>query len=504
MVKKSASLAGRGVEILFGEARPEGEDLASEASAPSSFSAEGDALPQEEAVMGGEEELDAEWVAMLEAEAEAATAEVEGEVPTAQPAAGPQAPQAVPVHAGETAGEAGLPGPSTVQPREELPPLATTPAQPVEALPPLATTPAQPEPVSGPAAGTGVAPDLGIPEGPGTYAPPGAVSAPAYPAETPPAPTYSEPSVSAVEPSAPLPPPREKTDAIERIERIRLSGTLYDTPVSGAALEELEPSGPQMPELVAQEVAEYEKDQVSRVRGEEEIVEYVGPKQRQDLWKEIVALYEEVPQVLSTHEQQPLALRLLQEAQDLLMERPRQFDVAKYKVGQVKGILERRRNIVRWTNTWAWLVFVYDLVWILIFGYAIFFFQPSFQAEALVVLWNTMLWGGVGGVINGFYGLYRHASEIQDFDKQYVMWYVAQPMIGMLLGAVVHLIIGTGFLSARGETGSGQETVVSLFPYLVACIGGFQQRFVLRLIVRVIELFTPPEAEAPPASTEQQ
>jgi hypothetical protein len=546
MVKKSASLAGRGVEILFGEGKEE-------TLVPDSGSNESRSPPlenresyPEELVTDSEEAMEPEWMAMLEEEAEAATVEVEpagvpatpvGEPSAVQPAADRGGVEPMAVYADRVTEEEALPEPGGAQPGEELPPLATTPArpagtparpagtpaQPEEELPSLATTPARPagtpaRPAGTPArpAGTPARPAgmPGQPEGtsvpaveagavPGTYAPPAAVSVPTYDTTTPPAPTYTGPPVSALEPSAPMPPPREKTDVVERIERIRLSGTLYDTPVSGTAIEELEPRGPEMADFVVEELEGFEKGQPSRVRAEEEIVDYVGPRQRQDLWTEIDELYDQVPQVLSTYEDHGQALRLLQVAQDILMEKPRQFDVAKYNVSQVRGMLERRRNITRWTNTWAWMVFVYDLLWILIFGYAVFFFRPPFESEALGVFWNTVLWGGIGGVMNGFYGLYRHASEKKDFDKQYVMWYVAQPMIGLLLGAVVHLIIGTGFLSARGEMASGQETAVSLFPYLVACIGGFQQRFVLRLIVRIIELFTPREEEPQPESTEQ-
>jgi len=536
MVKKSASLAGRGVEILFGEGKEETQVPDSGSNESRSPPLENRESYPEELVTDSEEAMEPEWMAMLEEEAEAATVEVEPAGVPAAPVGAPSVVQpaadrgGVEPMADKVTEEEALPEPGGAQPEEELPSLATTPAgpagtparpaemparlagtpaQPEEELPPLATTPAQPaETPAGPAGMPGQpegtsAPAVEAGAVPGMYAPPAAVSVPTYDTTTPPAPTYTEPPVSALEPSAPMPPPREKTDVVERIERIRLSGTLYDTPVSGTAIEELEPSGPEMADFVVEEIEGFEKGQPSRVRAEEEIIDYVGPRQRQDLWTEIDELYQEVPQVLSTYEDHAQALRLLQVAQDILMEKPRQFDVAKYNVSQVRGMLERRRNITRWTNTWAWMVFVYDLLWILIFGYAVFFFRPPFESEALGVFWNTVLWGGIGGVMNGFYGLYRHASEKKDFDKQYVMWYVAQPMIGLLLGAVVHLIIGTGFLSARGETASGQETAVSLFPYLVACIGGFQQRFVLRLIVRIIELFTPREEEPQPEPTEQ-
>jgi hypothetical protein len=82
-------------------------------------------------------------------------------------------------------------------------------------------------------------------------------------------------------------------------------------------------------------------------------------------------------------------------------------------------------------------------------------------------------------------------AKVRDFDKQYIMWYVVQPVIGLLLGALVHLVIGAGFLIARGLNQPDQAVIASLFPYAVACIVGFRQRSILEMIDRVIQVITP-------------
>ncbi len=105
-------------------------------------------------------------------------------------------------------------------------------------------------------------------------------------------------------------------------------------------------------------------------------------------------------------------------------------------------------------------------------------------------------------MIGAFYSLYWHVAKVKDFDKQYMMWYIVQPVVGLLLGALVHLLIGSGFISARGETASGAEVALSLFPYAVACIAGFRQRFILEMIDRIIQLITPsPEPRQPAEET---
>jgi len=479
MVKREASLAGRGVEILFGEKQPS-------QPRPAPTSGESSPPPRD-----AEEPMDEEWAAMLEEEAATATGSVEavpesGAPPVKEPEVSEAAPaepeakepkpdfMAVPVEKDEE---------EELISDEDLPPLATTPAQP-------AATSATPAASAKPVASASLKPASA--KGP----------------ETPPAPMYTD-AYAAPEPTAPLPPPREKPEATDPVVRAKLMGMLYSTPTVKPTDEQLAPEGPETPEFLVQEVAAYETGQPSRTREEHEVLEYVGLKQRQDLWREINELYRIVPDVLCTDANQPRALLLLQEAQDLLLEKPRQFDVARYKVGQARSIVNRRLNTSKWANTYGWGAFAYETLWIAILVLAILFSQSivtyilgltqgeqAISQEMLLALWTTMAWGGLGGVIGAFYSLYWHAAKVQDFDKQYMMWYIVQPIIGLLIGGLVHLFIGSGFIVARGETASGSETAISLFPYAVAAIAGFRQRFILEIIDRMIQLLTPAPQES--------
>jgi hypothetical protein len=281
----------------------------------------------------------------------------------------------------------------------------------------------------------------------------------------------------------------------------KLAGTLYQTQTEAPSEERLMPDGPSTAAMELTAPAEYEVGQPSRQRRERDVMSYVGVKQRQALWDEVTGLYKEIPEVLCTDELQDDALLLLRESQDILMEKPRQFDVAQYKVGQVRSILIRRKNIVRWTNTYGWGTFVYEALWIVLLGAAILFAPSvvnwvessvggSVSFVSVADLWNTAAWGSVGGVLGALYSLYWHAAKVKDFDKQYVMWYVVQPVIGVIIGALVYVIIGAGFLTLIGETSSGQQTPLQLFPYAVACIAGFRQRFILEVVDRMIQFRT--------------
>lgn len=68
----------------------------------------------------------------------------------------------------------------------------------------------------------------------------------------------------------------------------------------------------------------------------------------------------------------------------------------------------------------------------------------------------TMFAAGVGSSITTILGYLSHASENKDFDPAYTPWYVARPVMGMLLGLVFYFVIKGGlFVLTAGNTESG-------------------------------------------------
>ena len=117
------------------------------------------------------------------------------------------------------------------------------------------------------------------------------------------------------------------------------------------------------------------------------------------------------------------------------------------------------------------------------------------------------MWGGIGGVVGALYHLWWHISAEQDFDRQYLMWYLVQPIMGLVLGGIVFLLLAGGFLVLQVNlTDPNASTAARLIPYLVAVLGGFRQNFIYEQFDRVIALFTPGQPEEPgrPGSGQQQ
>ena len=268
------------------------------------------------------------------------------------------------------------------------------------------------------------------------------------------------------------------------------------------------------------EYAEERPPQISLEVSERTVLGRLGEKRQQDLFKEIDALVVEAAQVLSVDmEGLEQALSLLREARDISVETPRQFDEAEYRVAKVRAKLEQRKTSGRWSVVYGYPVLLYEVAWFLLLLASLLFdhrlaefiaditkttfsdLTVPLSLEHIFPYWNTMAWGGIGGVVGALYSLYWHAAKVKDFDKQYVMWYIVQPIMGVILGGIVYLIIAAGFISiqvlaaqAPTFTEAAQamaNPAIKAFHSVVACVAGFRQRFVYEMLDRVVQVLTP-------------
>lgn len=242
-----------------------------------------------------------------------------------------------------------------------------------------------------------------------------------------------------------------------------------------------------------QERAQVERDEAISM----EVARYLGKERRRALDDQIEALYDEVAKELSViTKDAELALRTLSEAQDLILENPRQYDEALYRVAVVKTMIARKRNLRRWSYTWGTFVFFYGLVWLIAFvsGYVTtdlirgMLGTTSGDVDAIRTAWFSALAGGIGGVIGIFYSLYWHVSMKQDFDRQYVMYYFVQPIMGFILGAVFYFILQAGFgaLQISGADASNNVVLVAI-EVVTGWAAGFRQRAVFEMIEKIVK-----------------
>jgi len=374
--------------------------------------------------------------------------------------------------------------------------------------PPVATIPAEEFPTGTADDLSGLAPEPAAPiDVPAasipTWQP--VTSTPAFPPSAPPAPTPApvQPRPVPAPPPGPVtpPPPVYSPARVEAIEG------MVTQPVGTTAADLLPPDAwyeqGASNVIAVDERAAVEKDEFKAAR----VTRYVGRERRENLDMEIERLYNEVAKDLSVNrDDAEYALRTLSEAQDIVLEDTRQYDEALYRVAVVKTMLARKRNLRRWSYTWGVAVFFYAVVWLAAF-IAGFVATDMLRAtlgdssEGLMAIrsaWFSALAGGIGGVIGIFYSLYWHVAMKQDFDRQYVMYYLVQPIMGFILGALIHFILVAGFLVFRIND-QAVDTLTAL-GVVIGFTAGFRQRVVFEMIDRIVKRLLPRSEDEPDAS----
>ena len=254
---------------------------------------------------------------------------------------------------------------------------------------------------------------------------------------------------------------------------------------------------------------------------EERARKRLGEQAFANLLQQTDRLYEQVSTSLSTREELAReSMDLLSEARDLLLlGDASDFNLAERRVNEVRMTLSRVQQTRRWSNTYGWGLFIYEMALFVVFVVALLFDQHIAEwislmtgtytvvngvaeltktMSAIFPPWNTMLWGGIGGVVGALYSLHWHVAELQDFDKQYSLWYVVQPLMGLILGGIIHLVIVTGLLALIpvSDPSAGPAIAVQWFPALVACLAGFRQKFTYELLDNVMKALGRQPAQA--------
>lgn len=198
------------------------------------------------------------------------------------------------------------------------------------------------------------------------------------------------------------------------------------------------------------------------------------------------------------------ALTMLRDARSLLIESPEEYVNAEYRMMQVRAMIDRMKESRTQSVHYGPRILGYEAAWLVLLLLGLVFAAPltswitrlgNVSGSPLLNLYpiiNTMMWGGIGGVVGALYTLWWHISQEQDFDRQYLMWYMVQPLMGVVLGGIIFLVLAGGFLILNVSLSDTQTSEgARLLPYLAAVLAGFRQNFVYDQLERLISLFTP-------------
>jgi hypothetical protein len=235
------------------------------------------------------------------------------------------------------------------------------------------------------------------------------------------------------------------------------------------------------------------------------ILASIDPEWLKALHAEIDDLYKQVTgDFASPPANSEQMLKMLREARQTLIENPEEYVSAEYRTSEVKAMLERMRKCRREGKRYGAGILFYELLWAALVLAGLVMATPLMAAIArlgsinqstganLYPFWSTMMWGGLGGVIGALYMLWWHVADRQDFDGQYTLWYLVQPLMGLVLGGIMFLVLAGGFLVVQVDLTNPQAaTAGHILPYLVAVLAGFRQNWVYEQLNRLMALFTP-------------
>lgn len=254
----------------------------------------------------------------------------------------------------------------------------------------------------------------------------------------------------------------------------------------------------------------------------QEVKEITSKLRRSDinaLDREVDALYVKVGALLSGQRKEAtIAFDILRRVRMILLKDPERYADAEYLINQVRARTNQIEQSIEGGRAHAPRIFAFLTIWLAILGFmalvttvngttfrawTAYLLGVSVDSEQLnwaVLFLSTLAWGGIGGITCALWSLYHHISVARDYDPVENLWYYSQPMLGMVLGGIVFLIMGAGFLVVQVDLAAQPSVALGarLLPAAVAVIAGFRQTMVLDLIERIVALIVPGKADDSP------
>ncbi|HEY4688887.1 MAG TPA: hypothetical protein VIK33_06225 [Anaerolineae bacterium] len=270
--------------------------------------------------------------------------------------------------------------------------------------------------------------------------------------------------------------------------------TLVKKPISGGLIMDFASAPPPEPfepptELTQTGLQVAGVSQPKMVAPESDVLRRIGEERIQALFKRIDDLYAQLAGGgISDNTHTSAALLYLRRARDKIMEDPRQFDEAEYLVNVAQYTVTRDVQVQRWSYTYGIVILIYGLIWFGVFSAGLILDQPllswlrtvvSVPATAtrmadLFPAYGTVFAGGIGGILSLLYSLFKHIAKDRDFDRQFMMWYILQPFLGLIMGYIVHLfLVGIIF-----QAMSANSDVFKFIGALVAIAAAFRPHYV--------------------------
>ncbi len=221
--------------------------------------------------------------------------------------------------------------------------------------------------------------------------------------------------------------------------------------------------------------------------------------------EEIAHLYGEVNRVLATRREiTGHALSLLREAREILFAEPHRLGRAEYNLTQVRSILERAHDSRRQSSRRGFRVLLYLALWLagtVAAGVALFLYSAEMTRVSAALLGSqsrvvahlhpflwVMITGSAGAVVGAILGFLAHVHSEQDFDRQHVVRFAVQPVMGVVLGILLYLLFSLLFASMQIDLTA--RAVTRALPVVLALPAGLWQEWIYASLYRMMGFFT--------------
>jgi len=91
------------------------------------------------------------------------------------------------------------------------------------------------------------------------------------------------------------------------------------------------------------------------------------------------------------------------------------------------------------------------------------------------------------GITIAIYCIYNHI-RVGDFDPRFKLWYICKPIIGGIFGWFIFGLYVIGFIAVQEKDIKDIEN--PMFIYIIAFLAGFSERFVLKMIDKLMSVLT--------------
>jgi hypothetical protein len=220
---------------------------------------------------------------------------------------------------------------------------------------------------------------------------------------------------------------------------------------------------------------------------EEMLAHFVTEDRLSLLWARIDAAQQDIKMKVPNMTIARELIAGLEKARNELLAGKENYEEAERTVSEVElriVVVERAK-----ADNWAAIaLFLYEVIWAVLFTTFFLVTNQVTEVTNIILVMSSAIWGGIGGVTGAFYALWKHVARDVDFSKQYYLWYITNPIMGLILGAFIYLVMKGSLLSMTAET-SIQDVTSPFIIYLLAFIVGYQQNVAWALVRRIVQVF---------------